>query len=139
MKYLLDTKVISELVAKQPNPGVIQWVDNLEPGSEYLSVVTIGEIRKGIEKLPASSYKETLRNWLNDELLARFNGRILVLDVPVMLLWGELTGRLERLGRPLSALDSLIAALALYHNCIVVTRNESDFNDSGVTIINPWA
>jgi tRNA(fMet)-specific endonuclease VapC len=138
MKYLLDTNVISELVAKRPDPRVVQWVDSLDPDSIYLSVITIGELRRGIEKLLDSKRKETLRDWLNDDVLIRFSGRILVIDVPVMLTWGELTGRLERTGKPLPAIDSLIAALALHHNCTLVTRNEDDFKEAGITIVNPW-
>src|ERR671925_376249 len=138
MKYLLDTNVISELVAKQPNKRVVQWIDDLDPSSVYLSVITIGELRKGIEKLPDSQRKEVLSTWLTDDLLGRFDGRILSLDVDVMLAWGTLMGQLERTGRPLAAIDSLIAALALYHSCSLVTRNEDDFKDAGVTIINPW-
>jgi tRNA(fMet)-specific endonuclease VapC len=138
VKYLLDTNVISELVTKQPNPRVIQWIDMLDPNSVYLSVVTIGELRKGIEKLPASKRKDTLRGWLNDDLLIRFSGRILVLDIPVMLAWGEMIGQLERAGQPLPALDSLIAALALHHHCTLATRNTDDFRATGIQLINPW-
>ncbi len=138
MKYLLDTNVISEMVAKQPDPKVIAWIDSLDQNWVYLSVITIGELRKGIEKLPSSRRKERLRAWLADELLVRFSGRILSLDIDVMLAWGELTGRLEARGKPLPAIDSLIAALALHHTCHLVTRNEADFNDTGVPILNPW-
>jgi len=138
MRYLLDTNVISELVAKHPNEQVIQWLDQLDPDDIYLSVITIGELRKGIEKLPESQRKNALRTWLNDELLIRFRERILALDVDVMLTWGTLMGNLERGGRPLAAMDSLIAALGLHYSCLLVTRNEDDFKGTGVTVINPW-
>lgn len=138
MKYLLDTNVISELIAKQPNPQVTQWVDQVDSDAIYLSVVTIGELRKGVEKLPESNRKKILHDWVKDELLARFNGRILLLDVNVMLVWGELVARLEQKGKPPSAFDSLIAALAIYHHCAVVTRNVSDFKDFGIVTVNPW-
>jgi predicted nucleic acid-binding protein len=138
MRYLLDTNVISELIAKHPNERVIQWLDHLDLASIYLSVITIGELRKGIEKLSDSSRKDELQNWLTDELLIRFRDRILVLDLDVMLVWGELVGRLERIGRPLGAIDSLIAALALAHSCVLVTRNEADFEDTGLNVTNPW-
>lgn len=138
MRYLLDTNVISELIAKHPNERVIQWLDHLDPASIYLSVITVGELRKGIEKLSDSSRKDELQNWLTDELLVRFRDRILVLDLDVMLVWGELVGRLERIGRPLGAIDSLIAALALVHSCSLVTRNEADFKDTGLNVTNPW-
>lgn len=138
MRYLLDTNVISELVAKRPNPKVIQWIDQLDPTSLYLSVITIGELRKGIAKLSNSSRKEQLENWLVDELLIRFQDRILVLDIKAMLIWGDLVGTLGQTGRQLSAMDSLIAALALSHSCTLVTRNEADFKDTGVNVLNPW-
>ena len=138
MNYLLDTNVISELIVKQPNPGVIEWIDRLDPNHVFLSVITIGELNKGIERMSASVRKDALRDWLTTDLLTRFSGRILTLDVEVMLTWGMLTGQLERIGRPLSALDSLIAALALHHNYILATRNERDFKDTGVNLINPW-
>jgi predicted nucleic acid-binding protein len=138
VKYLLDTSVISELVARQPNPQVVQWLDSLDPSSIYLSVTTIGELRKGIEKLPGSTRKETLRDWLHDDLLLRFSGRILALDIDVMLVWGALVGQLESRGKPLPAMDSLIAALALHHHCSLGTRNDEDFAETGISIINPW-
>jgi predicted nucleic acid-binding protein len=138
MRYLLDTNVISELVARQPNQDVVGWIDAQDANSVYLSVITIGELRKGVEKLPDSTRKDKLGAWLTDDLLQRFDGQILAIDVNTMLIWGELTGQLERIGRPLPAIDSLIAALALNNSCTLVTRNEDDFRDTGVTVFNPW-
>lgn len=138
MRYLLDTNVISELIAKRPNQKVIQWIDQLDPTSLYLSVITIGELQKGIAKLPNSQRKEQLANWLVDDLLVRFQDRILVLDIKAMLIWGDLVGRLGQVERQLSAMDSLIAALALSHSCALVTRNEADFKDTGLNVLNPW-
>ena len=139
MNFLLDTNVISELVARQPNARVLEWIESVDPDRVFLSVVTIGELRKGIEKLPASRRRTALSDWLATDLTARFRGRILVLDIDTMLTWGRLTGRLEKLGRPLPAIDSLIAALALHHNCTLVTRNEDDFRHAGISVVNPWA
>lgn len=138
MKLLLDTNVVSELVAVSPEQRVIRWIDQQDPNSVFLSVITIGELCKGVEKLPDSRRKERLRSWLNDDLLMRFQNQILNLDVKVMLKWGELVGRLERTGRPPAAIDSLIAAIALANSCALVTRNESDFSDTGLDVINPW-
>ena len=138
MNYLLDTSVISELTAKQPNRRVVQWIDTIDPQSVYLSVITIGQLRKGIEKLPDSKRKDTLRDWLDTDLLLRFSGRILILDIAVMLTWGMLTGQLERARKSLSAIDSLIAALAVHHNYTLVTRNEDDFKATSIMLINPW-
>ena len=138
MKYLLDTNVISELVAPRPNPTVLKWIDGLDPEGVYLSVIAVGEIRKGIEKLPDSPRRKELLSWLQDELLLRFGGRILVFDLEVMMTWGILVGRLERSGRPIPALDSLIAALALHHGLALATRNEADFEGTGIQVVNPW-
>src|SRR5512134_1925621 len=99
MNYLLDTNVISELISKKPNAKVLEWLDHLDPNSIYLSVVTIGEIRKGIQKLPPSKRKDAVTQWLEGDLLLRFQERILEITVEVMLVWGELTGRLENEGR----------------------------------------
>ncbi len=138
MRYLLDTNVISELAARQPSSLVVRWIDDLESDSVYLSSITIGELSKGIERLPASPRKDKLGAWLKDELLVRFSGRIFSLDADVMLTWGALAASLERAGRQMPAIDSLIAALALHHRCILVTRNESDFAHTPVQVINPW-
>ena len=139
MKYLLDTCAISELVAKKPNPKVVDWIDSIDPDSTYLSVITIGEIWKGIEKLADSRRKATLQTWLSEELLARFSGRILLIDIEVVLTWGQLTGSLESEGKKMAAIDSLIAATALQSHCSLVTRNETDFIYAGIPIVNPWA
>ena len=139
MKYLLDTCAISELVAKKPNPKVVDWIDSIDPDSTYLSVITIGEIWKGIEKLADSRRKATLQTWLSEELLARFSGRILSINLEVVLTWGQLTGSLESEGKKMAAIDSLIAATALHNHCSLITRNETDFINAGIAIVNPWA
>jgi predicted nucleic acid-binding protein len=138
MNYVLDTNVISELISKQPNKKVVEWLDRLDPNMIYLSVITIGEIRKGIEKLPPSKRRDAVKEWLEADLLLRFQGRILEITTEVMLIWGELTWRLEKEGRPITAIDSLIAAIALQGDYCLVTRNEHDFQHTGVTMINPW-
>lgn len=139
MSYLLDTCLISELVSKQPDRKVLDWLDAQIPEELYLSVITIGEIAKGISKIAASQRKEELRIWLNETLLDRFAERIIGIDLETMLLWGELVGNLEKLGRPLPILDSLITAIAIHNSLSLVTRNEKDFVGSGVVIVNPWA
>ncbi|MDX2214830.1 MAG: type II toxin-antitoxin system VapC family toxin [Oculatellaceae cyanobacterium bins.114] len=138
MTYLLDTCLISELVAKQPNSNVVAWLDAQTPETLYISVITIGEIAKGISKLASSQRKDSLETWLNQTLPTRFVDRILGIDVTTMLLWGDLVGRLEQQGRTLPIIDSLIAAIALQHSLSLVTRNESDFNGTSVAIVNPW-
>lgn len=138
MKYLLDTNVISELISKQPSQNVVDWVDGLDPASIYISVITIGEIRKGIEKLPVSKRREQLAAWLEHDLLLRFQGKIAELTVEVMLTWGALIGRLENEGKPMPAIDALLAATALEGNFALATSNDEDFRHTGVKMINPW-
>jgi len=135
---ILDTNVISELVAKRPNAHVVGWIDSLDPSDIYLSVVTIGEIRKGVARLPHSPRKELLQLWLQGDLLKRFASRVLILDIHTMLHWGELTARLDQAGMSMPAMDSLIAAQALVHGCALATRNASHFAAAGVTVVNPW-
>jgi toxin FitB len=139
MKYLLDTCIISELIAKQPNPPVLDWIESQEPASLYLSVITIGEIAKGLSKLPDSRRKRTLTDWLERDLLDRFTGRTQALDLDTMLLWGNLVGKLESQGRVLPLLDSLIAAIALQGSFHLVTRNTKDFDGiSNIQVVNPF-
>lgn len=138
MSYLLDTCVISELVSARPASAVLEWMANVETTRLFLSVLTIGEIKRGIVRLPASKRRSTLESWLEQDLSLRFHGRILPLDMAVMLTWGQLVGELENKGRPLPAIDSLIAATALHYQLQLVTRNEKDFADTGVNVLNPW-
>jgi predicted nucleic acid-binding protein len=138
MKYLLDTCVISELVTKKPNQAVVAWIDSIEQDNVFLSVITIGEISKGINKLPDSKKKITLENWLHDDLLIRFEGRIVSINSEVMLTWGKMVGTAESKGRKISAIYSLIAAIVLHGNFNLVARNDNDFHDLGITVINPW-
>ncbi len=139
MRYLLDTCVISELVAARPSAKVVEWLDRLDPENVYLSAITIGEIRKGIEKLAGSRRKDTLRTWLDEELLVRFKDHIAIIDVDVMLEWGRLAARLEGEGHPMPATDSLVAAIALAGDFVIATRNQADFEHAGVKLVNPWS
>jgi toxin FitB len=139
MSFLLDTCVISELIAKRPNPHVVQWVEEQEPRSLYLSVITIGEIAKGICKLPDSRRKENLTTWLDQDLPNRFANRILSVDIDTMKQWGEVIANLEKQAKTLPVMDSLIAAVALRHSLGLVTRNEKDFVGTQITLINPWS
>ena len=136
--YLLDTCTISELVVKQPSPAVLDWFAQHPPDSLYLSVVTIREIAKGIQKMPASRRRSDLEIWLNHDLLVQFQSRIINVDLAIITVWGELTGRLEIQGRRLPTMDSLIAATALQKGFNLVTRNEKDFIATDVTLINPF-
>ncbi|MGC9526945.1 MAG: type II toxin-antitoxin system VapC family toxin [Limnospira sp.] len=138
MSYLLDTCFISEVVAKQPQQQVLDWLDNQDPETLFLSVITMGEIAKGIHKLVPSRRQLSLKRWLEQELPAQFAGRILGIDTQTMLIWGKLVGELEQGGRSLPVMDSLIAAIALQHSLTLVTRNENDFKGTNLEIVNPW-
>jgi predicted nucleic acid-binding protein len=138
MRFLLDTCVISELVARQPDPGVVKWVDSIDESRFFLSSITIGEIKKGIEKLDATNRQRALSEWLEDELLVRFKDKVLPIDTVVMLVWGKLVADLEKQGKPMPAIDSLLAATALQGGLGLVTCNDDDFAHCGVTVINPW-
>lgn len=139
MTYLLDTNVISESVSAQPNDGVMGWLQSITVTESRISAITVGEIKRGIEKLEETHpRKQRLNQWLENEILNRFLGRILVIDSPVMLTWGMLVGKLDRQGRTLPLMDSLMAAQALSHQLILVTRNDKDFQGTGVKLLNPW-
>jgi toxin FitB len=138
MTFLLDTCVISELVASQSNPAVVRWVDSVDEDKLFLSAITIGELNRGIEKLADSTRKNALQEWLEDDLLIRFRDRILPIDTAVVLVWGQLAADLEKQGKRMPAIDSLIAATCIQGRLDLVTRNESDFAHSSVTVINPW-
>lgn len=135
MSYLIDTNIISELRRKEANPGVVDWFAFRPANTLYLSVLSLGEIGKGIEALPNSKRKLALRDWLEVDLPAFFTGRILPIDEAVVDRWGRLLARIRRTA---SAIDSLIAATALQHGLTLVTRNESDFKFPEVDVINPW-
>ena len=138
MNYILDTNVISELVAVRPNPKVVDWIQSVESNQVFLSVIAIGELKKGIEKLPDSDRKVKLDQWLHEDLLVRFEDQILVIDQETMLIWGRLVAQLEMMGRPVSAIDSLLAATALQWQYTLVTQNTAHFAMAGIVLLNPW-
>ena len=135
MSYLLDTNVVSETIRPRPDKRVLAWFEKTPDEALFISVLTLGEIRKGIEKMPEIERRERLRIWLEHELPEWFEDRILPVDAHVAERWGILLGRL---GRTAPAIDSLLAASALHHGLRFVTRNIQDFSFSGLEIINPW-
>ena len=137
MNYLLDTCVLSELVKPSPNAKVIGWLNATPDETLFLSVITIGEIRKGLIKLPESKKKASLTNWFNI-LLENYQTRIYEINLMVAENWGIIQGSAEKSGNPIASVDSLIAAVAYTYNLTLVTRNEKDFLPSNIPILNPW-
>jgi len=138
VNFLLDTCLISELVKKAPESRVLAWLDRQEETSLYLSVLTFGELHKGIGKLPVSPRRDKLQRWVDNDLAERFAGRILPLDLAVACAWGDLQGLAERGGTRLPVMDSLIAATAMVHGLTVATRNTVDLVRCQAAVFNPW-
>lgn len=138
MKYLLDTCVLSELVKKKPDQRVIEWISGIEESKLFVSVLTIGEIHKGIEKMPKSERRKMLLQWVDDDLQERFGGRIISFDLQVAASWGKMQAKAEISGKTMPIIDGMIAATARTHNLAVATRNISDMEAGKAVLINPW-
>jgi predicted nucleic acid-binding protein len=136
LSYLIDTNVLSELRRRDPDVNVVRWMVDRPATALYLSVLTLGELRKGVEGLAEGDRKRRLLDWLEIELPTFFAGRILPVDAAVAERWGRL---LAQAGRPLPAIDSLLAATALAHGLTLVTRNLRDFQHPDLTVLDPWA
>lgn len=136
MSYLVDTNVLSELRRKVPDAGVLAWFAKRPPVTLYLSVLTLGEIRKGVEGIADTLRRQTLTDWLETDLPLFFTGRVLPVDATVTDRWGRMVAAA---GRPLPAIDSLLAATALAHELVLVTRNTKDFVGLPVQLFNPWS
>jgi len=138
VSWLVDTCVLSELVRPRPKASVVRWVRERDEDELFLSVITIGELEKGIAKLPDSTKRATLEQWVRRELADRFRGRLLAIDLGVAARWGAIVGASEARGEPLPVIDSLIAATSLQHDLTVVTRNTVDLERCGARCFNPW-
>ena len=136
--FLVDTNCISELLSPRPEPRVVEWFEAADEGLLYLSVLTLGEIRKGVALLAEGKRRTRLETWLEVELQARFAGRILPIDTLVADRWGVLAAEAKCKGKPLAIIDGLLAATALEYNLTVVSRNAADFANAHVSLINPW-
>jgi toxin FitB len=136
--FLLDTNVISELVTRRPEPSVSRWVEDTDEGVLHLSVLTLGEIRRGIASLPQARRRAELESWLNKGLRGRFAGRILPLDAEVADRWGRVAAQARSMNVHLPVIDGLLAATALQHDLTFVTRNTRDVAGIGVSVLNPW-
>jgi hypothetical protein len=136
LSYLVDTNVLSELRRREPNPRVVEWFTQRPSTTLFLSVLTLGELRKGIQLIPDGERRLRLLDWLETELPKFFAGRTLAVDASVADRWGRLQADARR---PVPAVDSLLAATALHHGLRLVTRNARDFMYSGLEVVNPWS
>lgn len=138
MKFLLDTMVISEPGRSAPDLQVILWLGKQEQTDLALSVITLGEIEKGVHLMPTGRRRQALEEWLDHTLPALFTGRVLSVDDDVSKTWGRLSAQRQQTGRPLPVIDGMLAASALVHGLTLVTRNVGDFGGLGVSVLNPW-
>jgi predicted nucleic acid-binding protein len=138
VKCLLDTCVISELLARRTSTRIARWLRDQEEHEMYLSVITIGELHKGIERLEPGRKQRRLRSWVEGDLVDRFKGRILSFDEGVARTWGRVQAAAEKQGRRMPLMDSLIASTAVHHGLAVITRNAVDMEASGAELVDPW-
>lgn len=136
--YLLDTNVLSETVKPQANARVLAWLEASDEQLFHVSVLTLGEIRNGIDSAPPSARRVALESWLSRDLMIRFAGRILGVNQEIADRWGRITAKASVAGRPVPAIDSLLAATALHHNLTLVTRNAKHASATGAPFFNPW-
>ena len=138
MNYLLDTNVVSEWARPRPAPQVVRWLADADEDRVFLSVITIAELERGVSLLPTGKKRESLASWIANDLLERFEGRLLDVTVEVARAWGVVMSAAQRAGRPLAAMDGFFAATSRAHGLALVTRNDADFASTGVEIVNPW-
>ena len=136
--FLLDTNVISELIQPRPDANVVRWIEETDESILFLSVLTLGEVRNGIERLDPGRRRGKLESWLRVELRNRFQDRILPIDDRIAERWGALSAAASAKGKPVPVIDGLLAATALHHDFMLVTRNTTDVAGTGVAVLNPW-
>ena len=138
MTYLIDTNVVSELISASPDHRVESWLRGVDEDTLLVSAITLGELRFGIELLPAGRKRDRLEVWMTDEFLPRFEDRVLTATAEVADMWGRIKASARSAGRQLTPADGLIAATAFCHDLVLVTRNSADFRTTGVELLNPW-
>jgi predicted nucleic acid-binding protein len=138
MAYLLDTNTVSEMVAARPDKNVLEWFETQDESRLFLSIITWGELQRAIFQLSAEKRRLRLETWMADDLYPIFGGRIIDVGEEVITVWAKMLAEYKPKGIVRSSLDSLIEATALHHNLILVTRNEKNFRNSHVSVLNPW-
>jgi toxin FitB len=136
--YLLDTNVVSEWVKPRPNGNVIAWLAEASEDEIFISVCTLAELRFGVASMARGKRRDHLDEWLRSDLPARFDRRIVGIDVAIADAWGIIQARARQKGRPVGPMDGLIAATAEVHDMTIVTRNTKHFEAVGVPLLNPW-
>jgi predicted nucleic acid-binding protein len=139
VNFLLDTNVVSEWVKPRPDKGVMSWLAEADEDRVFISVVTLAELRHGIERLSPGARRDRLDVWLTQQLPERFETRILSIDAVTANSWGRVMARGQAAGRPIGTMDAFIAATAERHDLTLITRNVSDFEALGTKIVNPWS
>jgi predicted nucleic acid-binding protein len=138
VSFLLDTNIISEGAKPRPDPGVMEWLASMDEEQLHLSVVSLAELRHGIERMDKGGRKDALDLWLTEQLAPRFEDRLLPIDSVTADHWGRIVARSQAVGRPIGAMDAFLAAHAQQHELTLVTRNISDFEATGIRLFNPW-
>lgn len=138
MSFLLDTNVVSEWVRPRPDHNVISWLAGVDEDRVYISVISLAEIRRGVELLPAGRRRERLASWLAEELPVRFEERILDIDAQVAATWGVVMARGQKSGMTLGSMEAFVAATAETHDLTLATRNVKDFQRLGISLLDPW-
>lgn len=138
MSFLLDTNVISEGANPRPDHGVMDWLTATSEAQLFLSVVSLAELRHGVERMAKGKRRAALDLWLTINLPLRFGDRLLTIDATTADLWGRTIARADAAGRPIGAMDAFLAATAEQHQLVLVTRNTSDFEATGARLFNPW-
>jgi len=137
MSFLLDTNAVSEWTKPRPNPGLIEWMESTDEDRVFISVITLAELRYGVERLATGARRRRLEAWLGHEVPLRFEGRILPVDANIAEAWGKTVSRSDAAGRPTGAMDAFLAATAEFHHLTLVTRDVSDFQVLRA-VLNPW-
>ena len=138
MNFLLDTNVFSDWVKPRPDRGVVSWLAETDEDRVFISVVTLAELRYGVERMATGNRRRQLEDWLRSDLLLRFEGRVIAVDTAIANAWGQVVARSEAAGRSIGAMDALIAATVKVHGLTLVTRNVSDFESTVKAVVNPW-